>query len=415
MALTQPFINTMSAFSVTTGTTTYFSVKDGNAITSYRFYLYDNNGTTTPIYTSSQIAVSGDVADVTIRNFDIDLTTAGVLAVLTNNNSYKISVRTYNLTETSSESNQTLFDCYAQPSIKIQQLTIVEEVSTYVDLENDDTVNSSTVSVQLVFNPNDLNSIAQPNNAQIILYGVNDDSTEDLLFTSGSLYNFTHNTLTDEYTYQTEVSGFSKNVDSNGDLLPSDERQYASFKIVTTASTIENFEISQTITGIDCYYSVLSNSPYLIINNLCDDGVIEINCSLTSFEGTSNPTPPTYITDEEVDLTATDSWVQWQNYFTLSQPYTLSLWGRDFNVGIIAQMTSTVYAGKYVRLEYNDDGTNTYISLYCGQNDYLGNAMFPYYIESQKILSSTITSSTVLFIGLQQSDSLFNLDFEIIP
>ena len=77
-------------------------------------------------------------------------------------------------------------------------------------------------------------------------------------------------------------------------------------------------------------------------------------------------------------------------------------------------MTSTVYSGYYITLKYNNDGTNTFISLSCGRTDSNGNAMYPYYIESNYITSSSITEDTNLFIGIQQQDGLFDIDFQIL-
>ena len=87
-------------------------------------------------------------------------------------------------------------------------------------------------------------------------------------------------------------------------------------------------------------------------------------------------------------------------------------------------MLSSTNIDKYIKLNYvhedvydNDtqQTTNyTYISLECGQSNSNGVPMFPYYIESQRIATSLINSSTSLFIGVQQQGNLFDIDFEIL-
>lgn len=47
--------------------------------------------------------------------------------------------------------------------------------------------------------------------------------------------------------------------------------------------------------------------------------------------GTSNPDPPIYIDDKEVDLRENGSWVDWNNGFRIQSDFTLRTWGRDFN------------------------------------------------------------------------------------
>lgn len=47
--------------------------------------------------------------------------------------------------------------------------------------------------------------------------------------------------------------------------------------------------------------------------------------------GTSNPDPPIYIDDKEVDLRESGSWVDWNNGFRIQSDFTLRTWGRDFN------------------------------------------------------------------------------------
>ena len=93
-------------------------------------------------------------------------------------------------------------------------------------------------------------------------------------------------------------------------------------------------------------------------------------------------------------------------------------------MGEIAGLYITPDNGRYVSTKYNEEdvydertkiwSNYTYISLESGRNDINGQPMFPYYIESERILTSTITSSTDLFVGIQAQNGLFDISFQII-
>ena len=69
--------------------------------------------------------------------------------------------------------------------------------------------------------------------------------------------------------------------------------------------------------------------------------------------------------------------------------------------------------GNYINIKYNNDGVNTFISVESSQMHSSGINLFPYYLESNKILSSTITPTTPLFIGIQQENGVFYITFSI--
>lgn len=417
MALTKPFINTIPAFDATQSTEITLNILGGDAIGAYGGKLYTNSGI--QIATFTPIPVTNDIADTTIRTYPLEISAA--LNIVENNKSYIIEPITYAVGDTQYANGMVgqgaNFTCYKTPSVKLYYYGIVDGVAGYYDFKNDVTLGTSTPSVKIEFNPNDLNSPAEPNIAKIYVYGVK-NGTRDIVFTSDDIYNFSHDITTDLYSVETELDGFALNVDDAGVLIQS--RLYDSYEIEWVVRTIENFTptLSGTTTGINCYYKTLINSPLLTINNLCSQGVIEINSKLTSREGTSNPQPPQYIDNEEIDLTGDGWWVQWANYFNLQQPYTFRLWGRDFNVGEIATLSATSVQDEKIVIKYNkedvfDEITSstlnyTFISLESGSDRY------SYYIESNRILSSTINSTTKLFINVQEQNELFDIKFQIL-
>lgn len=424
MALTMPFINTLPAFDASVGLNTNIYVLGGEAITGYQFVLYNQVNPSTALYTSPVYAVSNDIAGSTIRSFPIQINSSmGIL----NNNNYKVKPITFSTAQPSGQvGNDALFTCYATPIVSLQYLDLVNGQSQFVNFENNVTVPATTIDLQVTFNPNDLQSEAKPNYISIDLYGVNFDGTQELITQNPNIYEFTQDITTDIYTATGALSGFSINVDSQGNPLSSSDSLYSSYIVSFSLYTIDNMVISGTYSGINCFYTTLRNSPFFSVYNLCSQGVVQINCSLTSLQGTSNIplTDLVYPNNNSIDLNNSTypdfdtAWVRWQNYFQLGQPYTLRIWGSDFdsspNNNTILNMTSTIYGGYYITLKYNNNGTNTFISLSCGRNDSNGNPMYPYYIESDYIESSLITSSTNLFIGIQQQDGLFDIDFQIL-
>ena len=72
MALTKPFINTISAFDAQNGITININVLGGDAITAYSFNIMKSDGTL--LFAPSQkINVNNDIADGTIRIFPITI------------------------------------------------------------------------------------------------------------------------------------------------------------------------------------------------------------------------------------------------------------------------------------------------------------------------------------------------------
>lgn len=422
MALTQPFINTIPAFDAQNGITINLNVLGGDAITKYSFEIMKSDGSRL-FMPSQKINVNNDIANGTIRTFPI---TINKNMGIENNQSYMIKPMTYNDEKPDGVVGQaTSFTCYVTPSVNIYYYDIQNGQTGYFPFVNNSVVGTATPNIKIQFNPNDLNSIAEPNVANVYVYGVN-SGVRNLIYSSDDIYNFSYDISTDLYEITTDLADFTININKDG--TPSENRLYDSFEVEWTLRTIENFQptLQGLITGINCYYQTLRNSPFLVINNLCSEGKIEINSKLTSYEGTSNPTPPIYINNQEVDLTVDNSWVQWANYFTLEQPYTFRIWGRNFNVGEIADLTSSTIPSKHIYIKYNQEDvynevtkttTNyTFVSLASGQSKTIDDVeyFYPYYIESNRILTSSITPTTQLFINVQEQGELFDISFKIL-
>lgn len=430
MALTNPFINTIPNFDATQGVTINLNVLGGDAINGYGYKIYNDDGSTTPIFTSTMIAVSTDVASVSVRSFPINITSA---TGIQNNRSYKIepfTQTTQNGNTFTATGQQVLFSCYVTPTSKLQYLN---NNNVYVDLQDGTTFSSTQQQFLVIFQTNDLSSQLVPNSANIILYGIDDNGNQNLVKEYTPVYNFVQNQNNQTmWDVEINVPDFTRTKDANGNLLSSAERIYASFSLSLRVDVVGDFSPNDIVLyqNLGCGYDAVNNSSVLTVTNLCQKGQIEIVCSATNREGKSNINTNSlvYINSTELDLnTATygqNAYVLWERYFTIGEPYTLRIWGRNFEVGEIASLYLTTDSGRYVSIKYNEEdiydsdtqtwSNYTYVSLESGRNDINGQPMPPYYIESQKILTSTILSTTNLFIGIQENNGLFAINFQTI-
>lgn len=67
------------------------------------------------------------------------------------------------------------------------------------------------------------------------------------------------------------------------------------------------------------------------LTNNCEEGYITLKSNIVLIEGESNPDPPTYIDDKEVDLTEEGSWVEWNDGYSISGDFLARLWFRKPN------------------------------------------------------------------------------------
>jgi uncharacterized repeat protein (TIGR02543 family) len=447
MALIKPFFNTINAFDATQANDSnlVLSILGGDAITSYTYTIYDND-TNLPIVglENINIAVADDKESESIRTFNISI----IANALENNKTYSISAYTSNIYGNSPRSTQSLFVCYLQPTF-IVNITTGGATS---EISSSTIVRGQYATINPVFDTNDIigNSPATLNYAQIYVYGNDSFSNEYEVYTSELLYG--------NDIFET-VTGFTPTLQS--DLTtPAVDRIYESYSLIVKGMTNDGFEFtSEKVIGFNCYYAILANSPFLTVRNLPNEGLIQIDSILEDYSGILSPTAtifnidttynigdivlyenvyyicilesinnlPTdttyfttlYILGNEINLTYNNN-VTWENYFNIIQPFTYSVWGRKFSDGQEITRLFNNSTNSYCVLKYNirNNGSGepeyVYISLEVYRYDYLGNLMFPYYIESDTLLYSEVSDSTYLFVGIQESDSLFDMSLQIV-
>mgnify|MGYP004545275793 CR=1 FL=1 len=352
MALTKPILSSISAFDATLDKTITFDVQSGQQVTGNTLTII-NQATGSAVFTN------------TIETFQYSNTIPA--NTLVNGESYQATIQTIGVNNTTSPVSEPVqFKCFTTP------LVYIEDISDgYVIRSSNYTfVGSYTQSQGELLQSFEFN-----------LYNANGV----LLSTSGVKYSeditYTVNGLEDNTAYYIElitntVNGMVTNTDRI--LINVDYEQPAFF-------TINQLE------------------------NLCDTGQIQISSNIKVIIGKSNPQPPIYIDDNEVDLRKSGSYVLFDEGFSIDKDFTLKLVGRDFNEN--SQILKISGNNIVVLLNWAVDNVTSnevkyFMELYCYNNI----SDFKYYIKSNSI--SEPTENEDIFIWLRRVDSLYDLIIE---
>ena len=279
MALTRPILYSIPAFDATTAYTVQFNAIGGSQVVSNRLVIATN-------------ADNETVYDEEVTTFRFEHTIPA--NTLTNGTYYNATIYTFDSEgNTSQASNIVQFYCYTTPTL------------TFTNIQPNGTISNSTFAFNFTY--------AQVQNEPLNYYIVNLYSTEGLVIaTSGEQYaasttvplnlTYTFNGFSDATSYSIEVNGVTIN-----------NTQITTGKI--------NFSVSYTFPNL---YTLLE------LQNNCDGGYINLVSNVAIIDGTSNPDPPTYINNEEIDLTEEGSYVQWNSGYKVTGNFTGILVGRNF-------------------------------------------------------------------------------------
>ena len=275
--LTQPIINPISAFDATRAHSISFVVIGGAQVIANRLVIRDNQ-TGSEVYNKMQstMKLEHTIPANTLKNGGYY--NAVIYTIDSGNNE-------------STASTAVPFYCYSQPVLTIDNIPATETIGNgtykftgnYLQQEN-----------ELL------------NSYQYTLYDSNKDilsQTSLIYYESDSSLSYTFVGMSNDTSYYVELSGETV----NGTKITSGLR-YFTVRYIQPAS----FAICD------------------LVNN-CENGYIQISSNIVAIDGTSNPTPPIYIDDKEVDLRDPKSWVKWSSGFRIQDDFTMRVWGRDFN------------------------------------------------------------------------------------
>lgn len=275
--LTQPIVNPISAFDATRAHNITFTVIGGAQVVANRLVI-SNNETGAIVYNKTAITMK--------LEHTIPANT------LTNGGYYNAVVYTIdNANNESVASTAVPFYCYSQPVLTIDNIPATETIEngtytftgTYIQQEGEI-----------------LNSY------QYTLY----DSNKNVLSKTPLIYYETDSSLS--YTFV----GMSNDT---------------SYYIELSGETVNGTHITSGVIYFTVRYIQPASFAICDLVNNCDDGYIQVSSNIVAIDGKSNPDPPIYIDDKEVDLRDPDSWVEWDSGFRIQDDFTLRAWGRDFN------------------------------------------------------------------------------------
>ena len=275
--LTQPIINPISAFDATRAHSINFVVIGGAQVIANRLVIRDNQ-TGSEVYNKMQSTMK--------LEHTIPANT------LKNGGYYNAVIYTIDSGNNESEASTAIpFYCYSQPSLTIDNIPATETIENgtykftgnYLQQEN-----------ELL------------NSYQYTLY----DSNRDILSQSPLIYYNTDPTLS--YTFV----GMSNDT---------------SYYIELSGETINGTKITSGLRYFTVRYIQPASFAICDLVNNCENGYIQISSNIVAIDGKSNPDPPIYIDDKEVDLRDPDSWVEWNSGFRIQDDFTMRVWGRDFN------------------------------------------------------------------------------------
>lgn len=273
MALTQPILNSIAAFDATQEHIFSFISIGGDQVLGSQLTIYDNE-------TGAQVYQG----NYTSFKFEHPL----AAGTLTNGKYYNATISTINnASELSEPSNPVAFYCYTTP------------VLTIINIPASGTIEQSNYTFQGNYVQAEGELL---NGYQYTLYDSNKEQISQSAILYDGLYQHTFSGMANDTSYYVELSG----------------------------STINNTPVSSGLLLFTIRYIQPASFAICDLVNNCQNGFIQISSNIVSIDGKSEPDPPKYIDNKEVDLTDDGSWVQWDEGFNIQNDFTMRIWGRSF-------------------------------------------------------------------------------------
>lgn len=295
---------------------------------------------------------------------------------LTNNVYYNATITTHDASGNSSpESIPIQFWCYTTPTIE------------FSNMPDNNVIPNASFAFQFLYE--------QVEGERLNAYVVNlYNSTQNLISTSGE------NFVTDGTPPY------------NGSYLFAGFEDSTTYYIEIVATTVEQTSVTTGLIEITVRYVQPDIFTLMELVNNCAGGYITVRSNMILIEGESNPDPPTYINNEEVDLREEGSWVNWDDGYSISGDFLTRIWFRDptpytellrFS-NADGQTISLRYMEGYENIEADDMKAYMEIWVYSATD-------LPYYIYSNYI--DILPDSEYYNIWMTRKDNLYKL--QLLP
>lgn len=277
--MSQPILYQILPFDVTVGTRLTFAF-NGNQIFSNEVVITDN--------TNGQIVYQVKKTNVMSTFHDIAPNSG-----LKNGGYYTAKVRVFDKDDTPSEySNLRTFYCLETPDFGFSNFTeyqIIENSQYTLELNYDDKGQSEPLDTYY-----------------IVLYS----STMSVLRNSGVIP-----------------------ASSSMNYKLTDLENGTQYFIRAVGTTLNGIVLDTGALEFSVNYIRPLYWAYVDLQNNRNDGNIKISSNIVSIEGTSNPYPPSYLNESEVDLRSDKSWVKFDNNFVIGESFCSQIRCRGLKSG----------------------------------------------------------------------------------
>lgn len=354
MALTTPILYTVSAFDAIQEQAFNFNVLGGNQVVANTLTI-KNNATLATVYSATQNTYKF------IHTLPAN--------TLTNGTYYQATLTTKDAQgNKSSPSAPIQFYCYSQPMFEIS------------NMPSGNVITNSNFAFTVTYNQ----AQGEILNAYVFnLYS----ASGTLISTSNTMYN-TDTSLPLSISYL--FSGFEDKT---------------SYSIEVTGVTTNGTQITTGRIPFTTDYTKPDMFSSLLLTNNCKGGYITIKSNIIGINGISNPETPIYIDNKEIDLRETGSYVEWVEGYTVTDNWTMRLWGRDFTPNSEIFRFSNIN-GDIIIIEYHANATQCWFELKAKHNDWL----WGYVAESARIALPSETEQ--VFCWLRRINNLYDLRIE---
>ena len=277
MALTRPTLLSTAAFDATQQHIFVFNVVGGSQVVANKLVIR-NNVTNQIVYTEKQESFKYEH----IVNAN----------ELTNGVYYNAVISTFDSDGNESQvSSPIQFYCYSAPFIQFTNIPV------------GNLINNASFDFEFIYTQAEGELL---NSYVVNLY----NSFQSIISTSGNIY-VTNGSP--PYTGSYLFAGFEDN---------------NVYYIEAIGQTINNTQVTTGLIQFTVDYIKPDLFSLVSLTNNCKEGYISIASNIVLITGESNPTPPLYIDNKEVDLTADGAWVEFNEGYLINGDFLSRAWFR---------------------------------------------------------------------------------------
>lgn len=285
---------------------------------------------------------------------------------LANGNYYNLQLRVFDKDDVPSPYSKTeIFCCLASPTF------------SFLNLTENQIIQNSFFQAQLAYSQVQNEPL---NNYQFILY--NEHQIE--IARSGTFYN----TSSLSYTFS--------NLEDKGKYF---------FR--ATGETLNHMVVDTGMITASVRYSTHTLFTKVDLDNLAKMASIRIRSNIVSITGKSNPDPPIYLNDTEVDLRDPESWVKFDEGFEISGDFTAQIKARDiinYSIPLILSNESNEIVIKFMKGTFASQGNieKAYFEL-TASNSIVS------YVTMSNYLTLPIANIDSIYIWIRRINNVYEL------